>query len=97
MRLRGLPLAQLGAGIGLALGQAIPSHHRAAASAAAAARLVASMGHSKGRLILAERGLELLHDRLRITAGLLDVVGPGVCQRLGGLAPLGKLLAVEIE
>src|SRR5262245_13537168 len=47
---------------------------------------------SVGRVVLCERRLELLHDRIRIAAGLADVVRPGLLQRLCGLAPFGKLV-----
>src|SRR5207247_7832351 len=35
------------------------------------------------RLVLGERLLELLHDGIRIAAGLTDVVGPLLLQRFG--------------
>src|SRR5262249_11075876 len=43
------------------------------------------------RLVLGQLRLQLLEDRVRITAGPLDVVGPGLLQRLGRLAPFGEL------
>src|SRR4051812_3981520 len=43
------------------------------------------------RLVFRERRRQVLHDRVRIAAGLLDVVGPGLAQRLGRFFPLVKL------
>src|ERR1700704_5620590 len=43
------------------------------------------------RLVLRERLLELLHDGIRITAGLADIVGPLLLQRLGRLLPFAEL------
>src|SRR6185437_11911145 len=43
------------------------------------------------RLVLRERLLELLHDGIRIAAGLADIVGPLLLQRLGRLLPLAQL------
>src|SRR3954471_24108246 len=43
------------------------------------------------RLVLRERLLELLHDGIRITAGLADIVGPLLLQRLGRLLPFARV------
>src|SRR6516162_6731337 len=43
------------------------------------------------RLVLGERLLELLHDGSRIAAGLADVVGPLLLQRLGRPLPFVEL------
>src|SRR3569833_4720327 len=51
---------------------------------------------SVGGLVLDEVGLELLHRRVRIDAGLLDVVGPGLLERRGGLLPFAKLRWSEL-
>src|SRR5262245_28391070 len=42
-------------------------------------------------LVLSERCLELLHDGVRISAGLLDVVDPLLLQRFGRLLPFIEL------
>src|SRR5262245_32657643 len=47
---------------------------------------------SIGRLVLLESRLQLLHDRVRITAGLAHVVRPHLTQRLRRLLPFVKLL-----
>src|SRR4029450_3067255 len=43
------------------------------------------------RLVLGQRLLELLHDGVRIAAGLADVVGPLLLQRLARLPPPAAL------
>src|SRR6476620_9524018 len=43
------------------------------------------------RFVLRERLLELLHDGIRIAAGLADIVGPLLLQRLGRFLPLAQL------
>src|SRR5262247_873147 len=50
---------------------------------------------SIGRLELGQGVPQLLHNRIGIATGLLDVVGPRLLQRLGCLAPLGQLLGRE--
>src|SRR5262249_54311243 len=42
-------------------------------------------------LVLGERVLELLHDRVGIAAGLADAVAPLFRERLGRLLPFAKL------
>src|SRR5205823_4921452 len=48
-----------------------------------------------GRVVLRNRGFQLLHDRIRIAAGLLYVVGPAFLQWLGRFFPFGELLVAD--
>src|SRR5262245_38164182 len=50
-----------------------------------------SARRSVRRFVLRERLLELLHDGIRVAAGLANVVGPLLLQRLGRLFPLAQL------
>src|SRR5215472_5709353 len=59
--------------------------------ATACARRGGGRCRSVRRLVLGERLLELLHDGIRIAAGLADVVGPLLLQRLGRLLPFVEL------
>src|SRR5436853_978578 len=43
------------------------------------------------RLVLRQRRGQVLHDGVGIATRLLDVIGPGLVQRLGRLLPFGKL------
>src|SRR4051812_32881784 len=50
---------------------------------------------SVGRVVLRDRGFQLLHDRVWIAPRLLHVVGPAFLQRLGRLFPFGELLVAD--
>src|SRR5450432_4673728 len=43
-------------------------------------------------VVFGERGLQLRHGGVRIDAGLLDAIGPGLEQRFGCLLPQRRLL-----
>src|SRR5262245_16887282 len=60
-------------------------------SARRAERARREIRRSVRRLVLGERLLELLHDGIRIAAGLADVVGPLLLQWLGRLLPFVEL------
>src|SRR3954470_22654218 len=47
------------------------------------------------RIVLRQGRLEVLHDSVRIAAGLLHALGPCRRHRLGGFFPFGKLLSCQ--
>src|SRR5579885_454826 len=50
----------------------------------------------EARVILRQRRLQLVEDRVGIAAGLLHVGGPFLLERLGGLFPLGQLVVADL-